>query len=300
MSRFKEFTRKKIKEKDDPSLQESLTQEDQEGVSMSPPSFQLEVGKEKEASGNSIQTTPFQMKKSRGEESVQEKKDAYQLKLDPGAAHDVGCGCSGCTAQMKVAQTKSNVEKENQSSEPNSGTQTKMPDGVQAKMEGSLGADFSQVNIHSNSGKAQEMGALAFTQGDEVHFAKGAYNPETSEGQELLGHELTHVVQQRQGRVEATTQKNGLPVNDSSVLETEADVKGRKAANADQPEKTAIQTKQESVSQNLSNQPIQGFFGKIWNTWDPAFAAGAMTRNAGCFINGFAIFPVFYAFICRD
>ena len=35
----------------------------------------------------------------------------------------------------------------------------------------------------------------------DIYFAPGRYQPHDSAGLELLGHELTHVVQQAQGRV---------------------------------------------------------------------------------------------------
>ncbi|MFN6947166.1 MAG: DUF4157 domain-containing protein, partial [Cytophagaceae bacterium] len=73
----------------------------------------------------------------------------------------------------------------------------------------------------------------AYAQGNDIHFAPGQYNPETQSGQELLGHELTHVVQQRQGRVQGTTQTKGLAVNDDTALEHEADVMGKKAASGE-------------------------------------------------------------------
>ena len=101
---------------------------------------------------------------------------------------------------------------------------------VQAKMERSFQQDFSDVKVTENSAEAQNMGALAFTQGQDVHFAPGQYNPNSSAGQELIGHELTHVVQQKQGRVKATQQAKGVAVNDDPALEQEADVMGRKAA----------------------------------------------------------------------
>jgi hypothetical protein len=46
-----------------------------------------------------------------------------------------------------------------------------------------------------------------------------------------LGHELTHVEQQKQGRAQPTKQGKGLNVNDNPALENEADVMGRRAAN---------------------------------------------------------------------
>ncbi|MBN2817614.1 MAG: DUF4157 domain-containing protein, partial [Bacteroidales bacterium] len=60
--------------------------------------------------------------------------------------------------------------------------------------------------------------------------APGQYNPGSQKGQELIGHELTHVVQQREGRVAPTKQGKGLPVNDNPALEKEADEMGAKAA----------------------------------------------------------------------
>ena len=105
----------------------------------------------------------------------------------------------------------------------------KMPGHVQSKMEKSIGADFSDVNIHVGS-EASSVGALAYAQGSDIHFAPGQYNPESRSGQELLGHELTHVQQQRQGRVKPTMQAKGIAVNDDTGLEREADIKGAKAA----------------------------------------------------------------------
>ncbi|WP_164821680.1 eCIS core domain-containing protein, partial [Paenibacillus koleovorans] len=112
-----------------------------------------------------------------------------------------------------------------------------MPESVQAKMESSFNTDFSDVKIHANSSKAPAVGALAYAQGSDIHFAPGQYNPESKSGQELLGHELTHVVQQRQGRVKPTMQlKNKVNINDDRSLEQEADDMGRKAANHEMPD----------------------------------------------------------------
>lgn len=107
---------------------------------------------------------------------------------------------------------------------------TGIPDEVKNKMENSLNSDFSNVKVHANSSKAPEVGALAYTQGHDIHFAPGQFNPESSQGQKLLGHELTHVVQQRQGRVKPTTEIGGMPVNDNPSLEKEADDLGSKAS----------------------------------------------------------------------
>jgi hypothetical protein len=105
----------------------------------------------------------------------------------------------------------------------------RMPAPVQAKMEHAFGADFSGVRIHQGP-EAQSMGALAYTQGAAIHFAPGQYDPGSQRGQELLGHELTHVVQQSQGRVRAPAQAKGQSINDDVALEQEADQLGARAA----------------------------------------------------------------------
>lgn len=104
--------------------------------------------------------------------------------------------------------------------------QTGIPDMVKQRMEGSFGADFSSVRVHPESSKAPEVGALAYTQGTDIHFAPGQFKPDTSAGQQLLGHELTHVIQQAEGRVQPTTEIGGMAVNDDAGLEREADLMG--------------------------------------------------------------------------
>ncbi len=107
---------------------------------------------------------------------------------------------------------------------------TNMPDDLKSGMESSFNQDFSHVRVHANSSKAPEVGAMAYTQGSNIHFAPGQFAPGTPSGRRLIGHELAHVVQQGQGRVTPTTQVNGMPVNDNPALEKEADILGSKAA----------------------------------------------------------------------
>lgn len=111
---------------------------------------------------------------------------------------------------------------------PSSGGQP-LPDGVRAEMEKAFGADFSAVRIHEG-GEAGAVGAHAYARGNDLFFAPGQYDPTSVPGKELLGHELAHVVQQRQGRVQATAQAKGLALNADASLEHEADAAGAKAA----------------------------------------------------------------------
>src|SRR5579859_5834329 len=67
-------------------------------------------------------------------------------------------------------------------------------------MATAFGADFSDVTVHEGP-EAAAIGARAYTHGSTIHFAPGEYAPQSPGGQELLGHELAHVVQQRAGQV---------------------------------------------------------------------------------------------------
>jgi hypothetical protein len=71
-------------------------------------------------------------------------------------------------------------------------------------MEQALGADFGDVRVHTDSEAdeiSQQLDARAFTIGRDVFFKSGEYSPVSSDGQQLLAHELTHVVQQDGGTI---------------------------------------------------------------------------------------------------
>ena len=97
-----------------------------------------------------------------------------------------------------------------------------MPSDVKQKMESVFNTDFSNVRIHTGGRQAESVGALAFTTGSDIYFAQGRYNPNTSYGQKLLAHELTHVVQQKQGRVKNPF-GGGIAVVQNPGLEAEAE-----------------------------------------------------------------------------
>lgn len=80
-----------------------------------------------------------------------------------------------------------------------------LPDGTRRQMERHLGAGLGHAKIHTggDSAKAAEdMKARAFTVGEDVHFAAGEFAPGTKEGDRLIAHELTHVVQAKQSGVQ--------------------------------------------------------------------------------------------------
>ena len=90
---------------------------------------------------------------------------------------------------------------------------------TRVQMEGAIGADFSSVRVHTGGDadrSAAQLGAHAYTVGDDVVFASGRYEPESPTGQRTLAHELTHVVQQRSGPVEGTDTGGGVRVSHPS------------------------------------------------------------------------------------
>jgi hypothetical protein len=103
-----------------------------------------------------------------------------------------------------------------------------LPQAIRQKMEAFFGTSFSDVRVHVGP-EAAAIGALAFTQGSDIHFAPGQYNPATAQGQQILGHELAHVLQQRSGRVRNPF-GTGVAVVQDAIMEAEADRLGHRAA----------------------------------------------------------------------
>ncbi|MFD4997632.1 eCIS core domain-containing protein [Streptomyces buecherae] len=84
-------------------------------------------------------------------------------------------------------------------------------------METRLGADFSDVRVHTDAAahdSAKEVGAHAYTVGNNVVFQRDAYDTSSRQGRTMLAHELTHVVQQRSGPVDGAEAPGGIRVSD--------------------------------------------------------------------------------------
>lgn len=68
-----------------------------------------------------------------------------------------------------------------------------------SRFESTFGSDLSGVRIHNGSEHnqlAKSLNAKAFTTGSDIFFGEGHYRPGTQDGDRLLAHELTHVMQQ--------------------------------------------------------------------------------------------------------
>jgi hypothetical protein len=114
--------------------------------------------------------------------------------------HDGSCGHGPSVQRSSVDEVLSSP-----------GTPLAAP--LRAEMEKRLGADFSDVRLHSGAAaqrSAAEIGARAYTSGSHVVIGEGGTDRHT------LAHELTHVIQQRSGPVAGTDNGSGLRISDPS------------------------------------------------------------------------------------
>jgi uncharacterized protein DUF4157 len=85
---------------------------------------------------------------------------------------------------------------------PSRGGGQTLPPAARAYFEHRLGHNFGDVRVHRDEGAqatAAGLRARALTVGRDIYFNAGEFAPGTQRGDRLLGHELTHVVQQRHG-----------------------------------------------------------------------------------------------------
>ena len=172
------------------------------------------------------------------------------------------------------------------------GHQVGMPEVMREKMEGAFGMDLSGVKLYENKAVG-DAGAEAVAQGSKIAFAPGKLDFSSTSGQELLGHEISHVASQARGEV----QRSGF-VNDAA-LEARADKEGSmaargqrvtagyggasaplssaSAASAAAPMQAKSGKKREEepkgpkiIRRNSPEQP--GFFGRIRDWWSTTFS----------------------------
>lgn len=151
-------------------------------------------------------------------------QDAEELEADAVASEIV----SGGKIRRKISQGGSgssgiavSSQMESQLSRLQGGGQ-QMPSGLQSMMENGFGRDLSQVRLHTDSDAAtmsSSIQAKAFTHGNDIYFNQGQYSPETTEGQKLVAHEVTHVVQGngKVAREDENSDKSSSKTNDNLI-----------------------------------------------------------------------------------
>lgn len=95
--------------------------------------------------------------------------------------------------------------------------------GTRAAMEPGFGRSFEHVRVHDDArahDAARMLDARAYTAGNDVVFAEGAYRPGTPAGEALIAHELAHTVQQGGVQMKAA---GPMPASADRELEAQAD-----------------------------------------------------------------------------
>lgn len=103
---------------------------------------------------------------------------------------------------------------------------------LRASMEQIFRTSFSEVRVVTHSVVAA-LGAYAITYGGVIYFAPGRYEARTPAGRGLIARELTHVLQQRTGRVQPEAPQGLVIVVDPS-LEAQATMMAMTAATSEQ------------------------------------------------------------------
>ena len=101
------------------------------------------------------------------------------------------------------------------------------PEEVKTRMGERLGADFSGVRFHTDSGAfrtAEDMGARAYATGRDIYFGQGGFDPA------VAAHELVHTVQQ--GQVESSATTVSAPAGQVQMLPKRLKAFGHSAAQA--------------------------------------------------------------------
>ncbi|AFY82436.1 eCIS core domain-containing protein [Oscillatoria acuminata] len=149
---------------------------------------------------------------------------------------------------------------------------------VKEPMEQAFGSDFSQVRIHTDAQSDQlnrSIQAKAFTTGQDIFFRGGEYNPDSIAGQELMAHELTHVVQQT-GKIQPTIATEELSRSESipSLQRKCASCEAEEKKQDKKIQKKAISSSGERVQRSVFdalNNAIDEVFNNSDDNEMPAF-----------------------------
>ena len=133
------------------------------------------------------------------EEEIQAQEEDEEVQMKP-ESHSQSHHSNAETIQSKGKESKSLPVNLPELLAQSKGKGAPLPPDVQKEMEAHFGADFSQVRIHTGEeaiAMTKMLNAQAFTNGCDIYFNEGKYDPSSKKGKELLAHELTHVVQQK-------------------------------------------------------------------------------------------------------
>jgi hypothetical protein len=117
------------------------------------------------------------------------------------------CG-NGCVGELLSEHEAPSIERDSPNGTPvvkddieraRSKGGARLQDPAREQLESSLGVDLGSVRVHTDPEAdylSRALNATAFTVGRDIFFRSGQYEPSSRSGQELLAHEVVHVMQQ--------------------------------------------------------------------------------------------------------
>ncbi len=161
-----------------------------------------EVEVENENENEELQMKPISS--IQREESTEEENEELQMKSLEQRRENLGGGEASTDLESSIQSARAGGQS--------------LDASLQNKMGQAMGADFSDVKVHTDTQSDQlnhSIQSKAFTTGQDVFFRQGEYNPSSKGGQELIAHELTHVVQQNRSTIQRKLMTEGEFVNKS-------------------------------------------------------------------------------------
>ncbi|WP_426594433.1 eCIS core domain-containing protein [Cellulomonas sp. McL0617] len=183
-------------------------------------------------------------------------------------AHDPGCGHLRRSATPTPAATVGLAggaldEASSDRIESARGDGAPLPDGVRRRMETGFGTSLGHVRVHDDaqaSALSAGMSAEAFTTGNDIFFGAGRFAPQTPAGEQVLAHEIAHVLTEGGGTAPATTRrlfgKKKTPEEKAAkaAAKREEEAKAARVKQSKKTEKTEQASLKESRKQGIAGR----------------------------------------------
>jgi hypothetical protein len=162
----------------------------------------------------------IQLQRSHGNRYVQRHVERHWERQADGVARAVGRGVPVPPVSRAPVRAGAVAPGVQRAVEAARGGGRPVPDGVRGPMERAFGADFGAVRVHTDAradALNRQLAARAFTAGSDIFFQQGEHRLGSPGGQEVLAHELAHVIQQR--GTAAIIQRDPVTGSDGTVTD---------------------------------------------------------------------------------
>ncbi|MEM7185446.1 MAG: DUF4157 domain-containing protein [Bacteroidota bacterium] len=259
-----------------------------------------EVQKQEASDAIAEEEQPVQ-KQAVAEEEQPIQKQEMEEETSSSQATEIQQKCEACEEEQTVqkvpfeevqkkeapqkANTGSGVEESLKSSK---GSGTPLDKGLKNEMESGFGTDFSQVRVHTDSRAImmnRDLGAQAFTNGNDIYFNQGKFDGSSKKGKHLLAHELTHVVQQT-GQVQRKADPDNPPKTEAPdpTITTAETAPADEPSTATAPEVPPSAERPEGINESIplelnAQMPQTEADPGLLNDPEPEEASGSMSES---------------------